>query len=200
MRVATAQRASPVSWKGKRGDSGAACLMFAYSSPHGKWAYPHRVDRRYVHWKASPPSRDPFARPSSRESRASFWRTRMRKPQRGEASPVAKLTNEQSQEIIRRNLAGERHNVLAEEFGVSAATVSKLVRGLRWGVLSGPRRMTSRREGVGNHLAKLTEDKVRQIRLEHAAGQSCRQLGAQYGIRATSIHAVLQGRTWKHVK
>ena len=32
---------------------------------------------------------------------------------RGEKSPVAKLTNEQSQEIIRRNLVGERHNALA---------------------------------------------------------------------------------------
>ena len=120
--------------------------------------------------------------------------------QRGEKSPVAKLTNEQSLEIVRRNLEGERHNALAKEFDVSAATVSKLVRGLRWTELAGPRRTTSRREGAGNHLAKLTEAKVRNIRLAHAAGESCRELGAQYGVRATSIHAVIQGRTWKHVR
>ncbi len=118
---------------------------------------------------------------------------------RGENSPVAKLTNEQCQEIIRRNLAGERHKALAEEFNVSAATVSKLVRGVRWSGLPGPRRTTSRRDGAGNHLAKLTEAKVRKIRLAHAAGKSFRQLAAQYGVAASSIHAVTQGRTWKHV-
>ena len=37
MRMATTQRASPVNWRGKRGDSGAACMMFAYYSPSGKW-------------------------------------------------------------------------------------------------------------------------------------------------------------------
>ena len=124
----------------------------------------------------------------------------MRNLQQGEKSPVAKLTDDQSQEILRRNLAGERHKALAEEFHVSVATVSKLVRGLRWSGLPGLRRTTSRREGAGNHLSKLSEDKVRQIRLAHAAGQSCRQLAAQYGVASNSIHAVLQGRTWKQVK
>ncbi len=39
-----------------------------------------------------------------------------------------------------------------------------------------------------------------KIRLAHLAGKSCREVAAQQGVAATSIYAVLQGRTWKHVK
>ena len=113
---------------------------------------------------------------------------------------MAKLTNEQSLEIIRRNLAGERHKTLAEEFGVSPATISKLVRGLRWNGLQAARRQQSRRAGAGNHLAKLNEVKVKAIRRAREHGTPYQQLAERYGVAASSIHAVMRGRTWKHVK
>lgn len=56
---------------------------------------------------------------------------------RGEKSPVAKLTTRQAQEILQRNLSGERHKAFAQEFGVSADSIGKLVRGLRWKELEG---------------------------------------------------------------
>ncbi len=124
----------------------------------------------------------------------------MLNPLRGENSPVAKLTSEQSLEIIRRSLAGERNKTLAEDYGVSPATISKLVRGLRWNGLQGARRTQSRLEGTGNHLAKLTEAKVREIRTAREHGMPYRQLAEQYGVAPSSILAVIQGRTWKHVK
>ena len=124
----------------------------------------------------------------------------MLNPQRGANSPVAKLTNEQSLEIIRRNVAGERHKSLAEEFGVSLTTIGKLARGQRWNGLQGARRLDSRREGTGNHLAKLTEAKVREIRAARETGTPYRQLAEQYGVAPSSILAVMQGRTWKQVK
>lgn len=100
----------------------------------------------------------------------------MLNPLRGENSPVAKLTSEQSLEIIRRSLAGERNKTLAEDYGVSPATISKLVRGLRWNGLQGARRTQSRLKGTGNHLAKLTEAKVREIRAAREHGMPYRQL------------------------
>lgn len=54
--------------------------------------------------------------------------------------------------------------------------------------------------GEGQHLAKLTAEQVRLIRLEHAAGNiTQRQLGTKFGVNDATINNVIKGRTWKHV-
>lgn len=46
----------------------------------------------------------------------------------------------------------------------------------------------------------LDADMVRRIRAEHAAGGvSLNELGRRYGVRGSTIHAVVSRRTWKHV-
>lgn len=50
----------------------------------------------------------------------------------GEANPVSKLTDDQAREIRTRRRDGEKGCSLASEFGVSAATVCEIAKGLRY--------------------------------------------------------------------
>ena len=53
--------------------------------------------------------------------------------------------------------------------------------------------------GRGIALAKLTDDKVVEIRRARAAGKTCADLAGRYGISAVAISSVVRRRTWKHV-
>ena len=55
------------------------------------------------------------------------------RPLRGEDSPCAKLTHAKAATIRERSRRGELNTVLANEFGVSASTISKVIAGLHWG-------------------------------------------------------------------
>lgn len=50
--------------------------------------------------------------------------------------------------------------------------------------------------GERNSHAKLTEDKVRQIRAAHG---TLKQIGAQFGIDFTTVWGIRTGKSWKHV-
>lgn len=55
-------------------------------------------------------------------------------------------------------------------------------------------------EGSTNSHAVLTEDQVVEIRKAFAAGSTNPQaLARNYGITASSVNAILRGRTWRHV-
>lgn len=83
----------------------------------------------------------------------------------------------------------------------------------RWGHLfCGPRVANTRdmfqkgRQGdTANHgeahgRAKLTDAKVREIRLQAASGEQYRDLAREYGVTETLIRFVVQRRIWKHVE
>ena len=53
--------------------------------------------------------------------------------------------------------------------------------------------------GEGNPRAKLTADKVRQLRARRADGLTYRQLAGEFGISDVSACAVVNRRTWAHV-
>lgn len=53
--------------------------------------------------------------------------------------------------------------------------------------------------GEGNPRAKLTSDKVRQLRARRSDGLTYRQLAAEFGISDVSAHAAVNRRTWAHV-
>lgn len=52
--------------------------------------------------------------------------------------------------------------------------------------------------GEQQHLAKLTEVAVVEIRRRHAAGEGALDLAAEYGVHFASIYKVLKRKTWKH--
>jgi hypothetical protein len=54
--------------------------------------------------------------------------------------------------------------------------------------------------GEGSPRAKLTDDKVRRLRVRRADGVTYRQLAAEFGISDVSAWAAVNGRTWAHVK
>lgn len=55
------------------------------------------------------------------------------------------------------------------------------------------------RRGERNPRAKLTEDIVRQMRADHAAGMGCVDLGKKYGVSPQVAWQAATRRTWKHV-
>lgn len=54
--------------------------------------------------------------------------------------------------------------------------------------------------GERHYLAKLTEEKVREIRLKLAEGRSMLSLSKEYGVSICPIDLIKRGLTWKHVK
>lgn len=53
--------------------------------------------------------------------------------------------------------------------------------------------------GVDQHLARLTEDKVREIRQRAAEGETQDALAAAFGVGQTTISKVVRRETWRHV-
>ena len=55
--------------------------------------------------------------------------------------------------------------------------------------------------GEKQHLSKLTEEKVREIRKEHSGAYGDgKRLAERFGVSISAISAVVKNRTWKHVK
>jgi hypothetical protein len=62
------------------------------------------------------------------------------------------------------------------------------------------RRRWMARPGIMNSSAKLTEDAVRQIRVEHREGRSSqRALARKHGVSPSAIRHIVRGKTWKNV-
>lgn len=55
-----------------------------------------------------------------------------------------------------------------------------------------------RGEGVW-HLAKLTEESVRQMRRDREAGVYLKDLAERYGVNIRTVSDVVKRRTWRHV-
>lgn len=54
-------------------------------------------------------------------------------------------------------------------------------------------------QGVRQHLAKLTDSKVLQIRDMAANGELAPNIARLFAVSSQNIHDVAAGRTWKHV-
>jgi transcriptional regulator with XRE-family HTH domain len=48
--------------------------------------------------------------------------------------------------------------------------------------------------------AKLTQAQVEAIRLRYADGEPQRVLAEEFGVRASAISRIVNGKRWKHVK
>lgn len=56
------------------------------------------------------------------------------------------------------------------------------------------------KRGAGVYGAKLTDDKVREIRRLHREKVSGEALAKMFSVRPGTIRFILKGDTWKHVK
>jgi hypothetical protein len=120
---------------------------------------------------------------------------------RGEGNANAILTWQKVAEIRRRSAAGERRVRLAEEFGVSAPTISAIVNGRIWkdsfidaSVSSSPPVM-----GDAHHNAKMTMEKAEEVRRKHKEGKSYAEIAQEYGVSKPLIKKIVLGAAWMPV-
>jgi hypothetical protein len=79
---------------------------------------------------------------------------------------------------------------------------------LQWGTVqenhddakrNGIRPIRTGKMGTNNPQAKLTEDRVREMRSLRRAGQSLRTLGLRYGVSISTVSLVCNDEIWRHV-
>ena len=54
--------------------------------------------------------------------------------------------------------------------------------------------------GEKNTSAKLSDEKVRQMRIRHSNGENYSRLGRAYGVSHIAARLAILGKTWPHVK
>jgi hypothetical protein len=104
-----------------------------------------------------------------------------------------KLTEDQVRQILASKESGF---VLAKAFGVSFSVVAAVRSRQTWRRID----MTPARAGpsIGEFSAsaKLTEEKVRQIR---ATSGTLKQVAEWFGVSPATINDIRQRKTWKHI-
>jgi transposase-like protein len=142
---------------------------------------------------------------SSREQEAHALRTGLKA--RGNRISTAKLTGDDVQTIRSRYAAGGvSQAALAREYGVSAAVLSKIVLDQSWRHVDGDPRIAAMRahgplvpRGEAARTAKLTETSVREARSRRAAGETVTSIARSLGVDVSTMSALLNGHTWRHL-
>jgi hypothetical protein len=124
---------------------------------------------------------------------------------RGERNGWAILTEEKVRQIYgllaAKQLSQEQ---IASRFGVDRGIIKQINRGTTWKHLMPENWEPS--EGIGAPYgeragaAKLVEDEVLQIRkLAWSGAYTLKEIGDMFGVSATNVLAIKQGRIWKHL-
>jgi len=123
---------------------------------------------------------------------------------RGSEQVMAVLTEEKVKAARRLYLTGRSTADLAREFTVSYSTLQQALVGKTWKHVPGKIVLRKREftRGEDMYCAKLTENIVRKMRKDYAAGCSPRfvDLAQQYGVSEAAISYAISGRSWKCVK
>ncbi len=97
--------------------------------------------------------------------------------------------------------SGVSYPEIAEKYGVAQETIRQLLVGLTWSHVPDPLgKVVMRRRGAHPDTArraKLDRAKAEDIRGHRAAGMSCLQIAAIYGITECTVRDITKGRTWK---
>lgn len=121
-----------------------------------------------------------------------YLQGRTRKPhQRGEENDYAVLTNNTVIEARRMAATGMTHRAVAERFGVDRATISFAVTGKTWSHLNDVAPPIALRPGGG----KLTDDDVRTIRAEAAAGVRQNALATRFNVSTALVSKIISRKT-----
>lgn len=129
----------------------------------------------------------------------------------GVSSGRAKLTDDAVREIRAAYRPG-LGAALGRRYGVSKTVIMSVADGLTWRHVEDgapaplspelralePGRRNHFRRGEGHVLAKMTDEKVREIRALYRPGKGY-ELAKIYGVAASSIMSIVNGKTWRHV-
>lgn len=116
----------------------------------------------------------------------------------GERHAMAKLTDVQVIEMHHRLTNGALQSTLALDYNVCLGTIALIARGRTWRHLNLaplPLRKGAKRPG-----AKLTEEKVRQIRKRATQGEALQSIANFFGVGRTTIHSIVNRTKWRHVQ
>lgn len=117
-----------------------------------------------------------------------------------------KLTLDQIHEVRRLWSAGIRKREIAERFGIHPLTVTRVSRSLQWKslglpALERPSPMGNPARGEESPHAKLTEEKVREMRRLYDKGAMGQKLLARkFGVNKTTAQDIVRRKSWTHVK
>lgn len=118
----------------------------------------------------------------------------------------AKLSRAVVEEIRWKWLAGKNKKDLGIEYSVSHTQITRILTGRSWrGAIvpvqaARPRpQPTKARVGSANPKSHLTEDDVREIRRQHAAGLAYGTLARWHKVTPATIANIVLRKTWKHV-
>lgn len=93
--------------------------------------------------------------------------------------------------------AGRSGRALAEEFGISPSMVSAIKHGQAWASLDPDLPV---RLGEQPQRGKtLVAEQVAAIKRRLADGGSSRKVAEEFGVSASTVRAIAQGKTWAHV-
>lgn len=122
--------------------------------------------------------------------------------QDGERNDMAKLTREQVVEIRKKRAAGMSYPKIAAEYGVSTGEVADIAKGTHWkSVKEGPI-AENLHDCCGEHQwqAKLTNEKVIEMRRRAKAGETHKVIAEDFGVSRETASRAIRGESWKCVK
>lgn len=114
----------------------------------------------------------------------------------GESNKASKLTEELVKEIKNKLKAGISRKQIQQDYEISKSLVQQLATGEIWGHVESDYEY-KKLEVNGN--AKLTEEIVKEIKIDQENGMSLRQTVEKYNISRSTVQQIRYGRTWKDV-
>ena len=114
------------------------------------------------------------------------------------AAPAPSTLDASSARLVMEALeAGRSGRSIAEEFGISPSMVSAIKHGHAWSSLDPD--LPSRLERLPREGKTLDVKRVADIKRRLLQGGSSRQIAAEFGVSASTVRAIAQGRTWADV-
>lgn len=120
----------------------------------------------------------------------------------GERNHRAKLKAEDIDDMRALRDSGVSRDEIAARYGVAPTHVSKVLLGSLWSHLAPTTEARAKLRSRGyvrggkHHLAKLTEEVVREMRRLHASGMSGTEIARRFGVHKTTACRAIRGSTW----
>lgn len=120
----------------------------------------------------------------------------------GERQHMAVLTESKVREMVDEYNSGISHKKLAKKYGITKSAAMCAIQGTTWRHVERPAAVQriGGTHGEQHPQAKLTAEKVRDMRSRRENGESLEVLAKRFGVKISCVSTVCRGGTWKHVE
>jgi plasmid maintenance system antidote protein VapI len=120
----------------------------------------------------------------------------------GEQNPMSKLSSDDVAKIKKLWESGTvTQREIAGQLGVTSNHIWHILKGRRW---AHAERINDesviRRAGAAHYKSKFSDDDIVAIRNLARHGVSQREIADRYGVRQSTISAIVSRKTWKHIQ